>query len=189
MVDAMTRVPGAGSGAPVPTSSTHRLDPRNMTLLGAMVPLVTTRPSRLSTHTPTGCDIVNVWIERVRSNTALWRYRESPSSRSRGVKSTRTNADHPDGSKRTTLRYTGLTGTLVALWQRQNDVNSALAAQRRTTAANQTRAADSARSRHILPQRFVPPSGYTTRRFRFREVRLGLQVQLLAQRGAGRVVR
>jgi hypothetical protein len=65
------------------------------------------------------------------------------------------------------LRYIRPTGTLVALWQRQNDVNYALAAQRRTTAASPTLAADSATSRSSL-SRLVPLRGYTARAHKLR---------------------
>jgi hypothetical protein len=84
--------------------------------------------------------IVNVCTEAVWSRIALVPGKFNPRRLSRCELATTTSRIH-SGCHNRTRRYGGFMGTLPPLWQRQNDVNCALAAQRRTTAASPTRAA------------------------------------------------
>ncbi|MCH8850693.1 MAG: AMP-binding protein, partial [Chloroflexi bacterium] len=101
------------------------------------------RPTKVgSSHTKSttssGRDIVNVWMDRARRSTASVSGRLRPRSLSGGVTSRRTPLIDQEPLERWILRYIRVAGTLDSLWQRQNDVNSALAARRRTTVASQT---------------------------------------------------
>ena len=99
------------------------------------------RPSTPIVVTRIAFLVVNVWIDAVCSRIALTPGRFKPRSRARYETATTTSSSIQSACHRRTRRYAGFIGTLVSLWQRQNDVSFALAAQRRTTAASPTRAA------------------------------------------------
>jgi len=88
-----------------------------------------------------GSRIVNVCTEAVRNRTAGTPRRFSPSNLARCDSAMTTPSSIQSACHRRTRRYADFIGTLVPLWQRQNDVNSALAARRPITAASPTRAA------------------------------------------------
>ena len=100
-----------------------------------------TRPSSPIGVTMIGTLIVNVCTEAVWSRIALVPGKFNPRSLLRCESATTTSSRTHSGCHKRTRRYDGFMGTLAPLWQRQNDVNCALAAQRRTTAASPTRAA------------------------------------------------
>ena len=99
------------------------------------------RPSAPIGVTRIGSLIVKVWMEDVCSRIPLTPGRFRPKSLTREDTATTTSSSIQSACHKRTRRYVGFIGTLVPLWQRQNDVSSALAAQRRTTAASPTRAA------------------------------------------------
>jgi len=99
------------------------------------------QPSSPTGVTLIGSLIVNVCIEAVWSRIALVSGKFNPRRLSRCESATTTSSRTHSGCHNRTRRYGVFMCTLVPLWQRQNDVNCALAAQRRTTAASPTRAA------------------------------------------------
>ena len=78
-----------------------------------------------------------------------------PPSRARGVAIGHATR-WPSTRRQVDPAVRALTGTLPALWQRQNDANCALAARRRTTAASPTRAAADTASPDAVPLRTFP---------------------------------
>ena len=173
MVDATTSVPGRGSVTPSRVSITQRSARNHSIRRGCTTPARTTVPARSRTMIEIGFFMLKVCTERVRSSTDRSAMGPMPIYRSAREASTVTlPIDHSSALRCTAgcfrrryfaLRYIRPAGTLVALWQRQKDANSELAAQRRTTAANPTLVAGSSASRLAQSYDFVPPSCYTTR--------------------------
>jgi hypothetical protein len=102
-----------------------------------------------------GPAIVNVCIEDALRRTAETQGSLSPMSLVWNELATTTPSSIQSACRKATRRYAGFIGTLAPLWQRQNDVNSALAAQRRTTAASPTRVAASQIALVVIAFRFT----------------------------------
>jgi len=127
-----------------------------------------TRPVDVIVVARIASDMVNVWIDDVHNNSESTPSRCSPSRRIWRVSATTTSSRLQRRLHKDIRRYITVTGTLRRLWQRQNDVSSAPAAQRRTTAASPTRAAANS-PRPLLPtsRKAVPLSRGTRKRPRF----------------------
>jgi hypothetical protein len=166
----VTCIPGSGGRTSIGSSSTHRADVHVRTRHGGTMLTPFTRPESPRVTTRIGALSHSVWIDAVHRRALDVPRRRMPRRRSTNptARSTPKMLEHPQW--RFTRRYGIVAGTLCALWQRQKDVNSALAAPRRTTVASPTLgAAEPANS--LLSYFLAPHDRSTTSWQECREVR------------------